>query len=243
MRTILFRMILAVTLCTLTLGLDACAKSEPAQSSVGNQSVNAPQSTAGSPSPSAQNGEPAPTTSEAEKGPAKIDACSLLTGPEIRSVQGESLKETKASGTAEGGFTISQCFFTLPTFTNSISLAVTQRGDGTGARDPKEFWEATFDKESERERDKECDPKSEKEGGKKAENTRDKNREEEEDAAPRQKIAGVGDKAYWTGTHVGGALYVLKGNTYLRISVGGADDQQTKINKSKALARLALKRL
>jgi hypothetical protein len=42
---------------------------------------------------------------------------------------------------------------------------------------------------------------------------------------------------------VGGALYVLKGSTYLRVSVGGAGDQQSKINKSKALARLVLKRL
>ena len=243
MRIILFRMIFVVTLCTLAFGLVSCAKSELPQSSAGNQGVNAPQSTAGSPSPSPENREPAATTSSAATGKGKIDACALLTSQEIRSVQGESLKETKASGTAEGGFSISQCFFTLPTFANSVSLAVTQKGDGAGARDPKEFWEATFDKESERERDKERDTKSEQERGKKGENARDKNREEEKEAAPAQKIAGVGDEAFWTGSRVGGALYVLKGNTYLRVSVGGAGDHQTKINKSKALARLALKRL
>ena len=242
MRTILLRMILVVTLCTLAFGLFACAKSEPPQSSA-NQGVIAPQSTAGSPSPLAQNGVPAATTSDAAKGKGKIDACTLLTSPEIRSVQDESLKETKTSGTAEGGFSISQCFFTLPTFANSISLAVTQKGDGADARDPKEFWEATFDKESEREKEKERDAKSDKERGKKTENARDGNREEEKEAVPPQKIAGVGDEAFWTGSRVGGALYVLKGNTYLRISVGGAGGRETKINKSKALARLALKRL
>ena len=241
MRIIFFRMILVVTLCTLTFSLAACAKSELHQSSTGNQ--GAPQSTAPSPSPLPQSKEPEATTSSAATGKGKIDTCALLTSQEIRSVQGESLKETKASGTAEGGFSISQCFFTLPTFTNSISLSVTQRGDGAGARDPKEFWEATFDKESEREREKERDTKSEKERGKKAETARDKNRDEEEQATPPQKIAGVGDEAFWTGSRVGGALYVLKGNTYLRVSVGGAGDHQTKISKSKALARFALKRL
>ena len=129
MRIILCRISFVVTLCTLAFGLVACAKSELPQSSANNQGVIAPQSTAGSPSPLPQNGEPAATTSGAATGKGKIDACALLTSQEIRSVQGESLKETKASGKAEGGFSISQCFFTLPTFTNSISLAVTQKGE------------------------------------------------------------------------------------------------------------------
>jgi len=36
---------------------------------------------------------------------------------------------------------------------------------------------------------------------------------------------------------------VLKGNSYIRISVGGAGDQATKIKKSKALAQMVLKHL
>ena len=241
MRLILFRMSFVVTLCTLAFGIVSCAKSEMLQSSAGNQGATASPATAGSPGPLAQNGEPAATTA-ALTGKGKIDACALLTSPEIRSVQGEPLKETKGSGSAEKGFSISQCFFTLPTFNNSISLVVTQKGEGAGGRDPKEFWEATFDKESEGEREKERDQKSAKEREKEKE--RGKGREEEEEeAAPAQKITGVGDEAFWTGSRVGGALYVLKGSTYLRISVGGAGDQKSKINKSKALARLALKRL
>jgi hypothetical protein len=240
MRIILFRMSFAVTLCTLVFGIVGCAKSEVPQSSAGNQGAASPPTTAGSPGPVAQNGEPAATTA-ASTGKGKIDACALLTSPEIKSVQGEPLKETKASGSAEKGFLISQCFFTLPTFNNSISLVVTQKGEGPGGRDPKEFWEATFEK-SENEREKEGDKKSAKEREKEKE--RGKGREEEEEeAASAQKITGVGDEAFWTGSRVGGALYVLKGSTYLRISVGGAGDQQSKINKSKALARLALKRL
>ena len=244
MRIILLRMSFVVTLCTLAFGVVGCAKSEVPQSAAGNQGATAPPTTAGSPSALSQNGpqngEPAATTA-ASTGKGKIDACALLTSPEIKSVQGEPLKETKASGSAEKGFLISQCFFTLPTFNNSISLVVTQKGEGAGGRDPKEFWEATFEK-SEGEGEKERDKKSAKEREK--EKARERSREEEEEEGPpAQKITGMGDEAFWTGSRVGGALYVLKGSTYLRISVGGAGDQQSKINKSKALARLALKRL
>jgi hypothetical protein len=42
---------------------------------------------------------------------------------------------------------------------------------------------------------------------------------------------------------VGGALYVLKKNSFIRISVGGPGNEDEKISKSKALARNALKRL
>jgi hypothetical protein len=40
-----------------------------------------------------------------------------------------------------------------------------------------------------------------------------------------------------------GILYVLKANSYLRISLGGADDQDTRLAKAKALATAALANL
>jgi hypothetical protein len=167
----------------------------------------------------------------------------MLDSKEIQSVQGEAIKETKLSGQAGGGLQISQCFFTLPSFTNSISLLVAQKGDGADAKDPKEFWRETFQKgsagEKQRERERERD-KKDRDKDKKAEA---RGEEEEEEATPPQKVAGVGDDAYWIGSRVGGALYVLKGNAYLRISIGGSGDQTSKINKSKALAQKALARL
>lgn len=39
------------------------------------------------------------------------------------------------------------------------------------------------------------------------------------------------------------ALYVLKGNAYLSISVVGAGDQASKLAKVQTLARMALQRL
>lgn len=243
MRIILSRISLVVLLCALPGWVVGCAKSEAPQTSAGKQvATAAPPTTGGSASPASQNGEPAATTAVAGTSKGKVDACALLTSAEIRSVQGEPLKDTKASGSTEKGFAISQCFFTLPTFNNSISLVVTQKGEGAGGRDPKEFWEETFKKESEGEREKEREKKSAQEREK--EKVRERSREEEEEEAPpAQRITGIGDEAFWTGSRVGGALYVLKGSTYLRVSVGGAGDQQSKINKSKALARLVLKRL
>jgi hypothetical protein len=56
-------------------------------------------------------------------------------------------------------------------------------------------------------------------------------------------IGGVGDEAYWSGNRIAGALYVLRGETFLRISIGGIRDEAERIEKSKALALAALERL
>jgi hypothetical protein len=157
--------------------------------------------------------------------PPKTDACSLLTTKEIESVQGEALKEPKSTGQTGGGFAVSQCYFALPTASNSISLTLTQRSDGPDARDPKEFWKDTFHKE-------------------KGEDKEHAGREERErEATPPEKVDGVGDEAFWLSNRVGGDLYVLKGNSFFRISVGGAGDKTAKMDKSKKLAEMILKRI
>lgn len=237
MRMSLFRPTLIVTFCALTLVQSGCAKSEVSQNAASNQSLPAP-ANAGSPGVAVLPNSSAAVTT----GKGKIDACALLTSQEIQSIQGEALKETKPSGTAQRGLNISQCFFSLPTFTNSINLAVTQKSDGAGARDPKDFWEERFEKRYENEKE---ERERERKGGdrdREAKQERERE-EEEEEGAPPEKIEGVGDEAFWTGSRVGGALYVLKGNAFIRVSVGGTGNQQTQINKSKAIARLALKRL
>ena len=212
-------------------GLVACATSDVRHTS-SNQSAFV---TPPTPAPNGASLSP-PASTEATPANAvaktRVDACSLLTTDEIKSVQGESLKESKASSGAENGLSISQCFFNLSTFSNSINLAVTQKGDGPGARDPKDFWRASFNREREREKERESERR-----------TSSKERREEEEAARPETIKGLGDQAFWSGNRVGGTLYVLKGNTFIRVSVGGKGSQQSKINKSKALARLALKRL
>lgn len=230
----------ALLICCLFLGGAACSKSTPAPPAA----TTAPSSAtpvAGTPSTllsqPAQSPGPPPAVATSE---GKVGVCDLLTSKELQGIQGEALKETKPSARSEGGFMISQCFYSLPTFTNSISLLVAQRGESAGARDPKEFWKETFHRadEEQRERAKEKDKDKDKEKSK-----GEGRAEEEERSVPPQKITGLGDDAYWTGNRVGGALYALKGNTYIRISVGGPGDQAAKIKKTKALAQIILKRL
>lgn len=149
-------------------------------------------------------------------------ACGLLTKEEAQAVQGEPFKSTKASHGPGPGLKVSQCYFELPTPVNSIVLTVTRKADAPGAHDPKESWRELFYSERPREKEKE--------------------KEEGEEKGP-QKVEGLGDDAFWSGSRVGGALYVLKDNCYIRISVGGAGDQAQKLEKSKALAAAVLKRL
>jgi hypothetical protein len=143
-------------------------------------------------------------------------ACTLLTKEEIQAVQGETFKDTKPSHKLAAGLSVSQCYFELPTAANSVVLTVTRKAEG--GRDPSQGWQDMFHREKESEK-------------------------RDEKGAEPQKIDGLGEEAFWTGTRIGGALFVLKSNCYIRISVGGAGDQAQKIEKSKTLAESILKRL
>jgi hypothetical protein len=169
------------------------------------------------PSPSAAAVAAAPTASNPSTPPADNFACTLLTTEEIQAVQGEPVKSTKPSAHTVGGMISSQCYFELPTPVNSVVLTVTRQSEG--GREPGESWRETFHREP---------------GATK--------KEEGEEKEPLE-VEGIGDEAFWTGTRVGGALYVLKGNSYIRISVGGTGDQTQKIENSKKLAESVLKRL
>jgi hypothetical protein len=166
--------------------------------------------------------------SPTQPGKANIDPCSLLTAEEIESVQGEPVKDTHSSSNTGRGFVVSQCFFMLPTSANSISLNLTQSSGGTDGRDPKELWRKSFHRDDELNETEKKDNQRE---------------EEEEKKAPPERITDLGDEAFWTGTPVGSALYVLKGDLFLRISVGGSGDPASKLAKSKTLAQLILKGL
>jgi hypothetical protein len=162
-------------------------------------------------------------TAEAGQASTKVsETCSLLTSNEIEGILGAPLKEIKPSTNSRDGLTVSQCYFLLPVAADSIVLTVTQKAEGSNSRDPKQSWGMIFHGDKEKENDRE---------------------EEESKAPPPENILGLGDEAFWLPQRFGGALYALKGNTYIRISVGGQDDQATRIKKSKSLAEIVLKRL
>ena len=163
---------------------------------------------------------------------AKIDTCSLLTSDDLKEVQGEAVKEAQRSDRQDGGFIVSQCYYSLPTTSNSVVLNVTTASEGGGAGNPRTFWRDTFGRKEEKGKEREREGKAKRGPG-----------EEEESSIPPRKIAGLGEDAYWIASRVGGALYVLKKDLFFRISVGGAGDERSKLKKSKTLAQRALKRI
>jgi hypothetical protein len=169
---------------------------------------------------------------------AKIDACSLITKEEVQAIQGSPVKDEKGSEQSDGRFRVVQCFYNAETFNKSVSLAVTQ-GDpaSSDGRNPKDFWNETFSRYEGKAKEEEGDEEKKK-------SLREQESEEErEKGRPPKKLDGVGDSAYWTANRMGGALYVLKNDVYIRVSVGGPEAEDVMINRCKALAEKALSRL
>lgn len=83
----------------------------------------------------------------------------------------------------------------------------------------KEFWKEHFDEAEQHEH------------------------ESEEKTRPPREIHGLGHDAIWVGGRMAGSLYVRKGNSVLRVSVGGPGTEDEKIARSKTLAAKALRRM
>src|SRR5262249_22865560 len=153
------------------------------------------------------------------------DACSLISNQEIESVQNSPVKDAKSTEHLDGTFRVLQCLYTAAEFSKSVTLALVRSDPRQNSkRSPKDFWKEKFDPYQDEE------PKT-------------KSGDEKERGSAPKKIESLGDDAYWVGNRFGGILYVLKGDAFISIGVGGTDDQDTKLKKSKALAEKALQRL
>ena len=156
--------------------------------------------------------------------PTPRDVCGLITLEEIQTVQGSPMKEAKSSARSDAGLRVSQCFYTATEFSKSVNLALVQRDpDQPGGRSAKDFWKEKFDPYENEE------PNA--------------NRAEKEQGPAPKKITGLGDEAFWISNRFGGILYILKGDAFISIGIGGTDDEEIKLEKSKALAKKALQRL
>lgn len=155
---------------------------------------------------------------------AAPDACTLLSAEAIRQVTGEQVAHTKATSQTAGKIRQSQCFYALPTFTDSISVTLTSPA-GMSRDAARELWERWFHRGE-------------------ADGDRDRGKAEtgEEEAAKAAPIAGIGDEAYWVHSFVGN-LYVRKGNRFLRISLGGKMSDEERQSRARALAAAALRGL
>ena len=154
------------------------------------------------------------------------NACALLTTDDIKEVQGEAVSQMKPSRRTDSPFTVSQCFYTTPTFTKSVSLEVTERG--SSQESVREFWKANF----ERAEDK-----------REAKNERRKLKGKPLAGEPAKPVSGIGDEAYWISTNANSTLYAFKKDTLVRISIGGVDTEEARKKKILTLAERALARL
>ena len=215
----------ASMLCLFLLFADGCgSKSESNKQPEASRDKS--QTTGQSPTPTAPlaaantnatNGDaqPAAASADASKTRTAFDACALLKASEIESALGDKVTATKGGSRAGSPFAVSQCFYTTANFVNSVSLEVNQtRPDDANQNSLLDFWKKHFRE------------------------ARDRRKSEKP-----QAVSGIGDEAYWVGTSKMGALYALKKDKYVRVSVGGADTREVKIQKSKKLLEYALKRL
>lgn len=161
---------------------------------------------------------------DANPSPAKVvagsvDVCRILTPEEFERILGERPARTQKTENTNSGLTISQCSFQMRTLSNSISVSVARRAPGADGRDPKTFLEEKIEQR-------------ERAGG-----------EEEEQEKPLDFVAGVGDKAIWMGTSVGGTLYVLKDNLFVSIGLGTSNEPAKRKENAVKIATLLLERM
>ncbi|HEX8633326.1 MAG TPA: hypothetical protein VF703_04165 [Pyrinomonadaceae bacterium] len=190
-------------------------------------SSNAKQA-ASPPSPNSANA-PAPAGAlnpPAANLPDAPNPCALLTSDDIKAVQGEAVKESKPGRRDGTDFAVTSCFYATPTFTKSVSLEVTRKG--TSSRSVREFWKANFAAALDKREQK---------------NERRKKQGKPQAGAPAQPVSGIGDEAYWISTNANSTLYAFKGDTLVRISIGGVDTEESRMKKIKTLAERALSRL
>lgn len=176
------------------------------------------------------------TSSALETTSQKVDACTLLTGAEILAATGEPLEEARLSAQPTSGMRTSQCIFRTPTFAKSVSLSVTKQGDRSSSSVLREFWRNQFHP-----------ARQNVEGASTAaqtEHIQSAFRVEGENEGRKPRVVeGLGDEAFWVGSSISGALYVLQGDAFLRVSVGGIAKESLRLARSKSVASAALARL
>lgn len=145
------------------------------------------------------------------------DPCRLLTDAEVRGVQGHAPTQKIPSEQPAGSFRFTQCFYRTAELSSSVSVALGIPLTDSKRSGPRDYWQAQFERD---ERGKSYKKKQEP-----------------------KRVAGLGDESFWVGDPVTGALYVLRDEVFLRVSVGGSPDQSQKIKRARTLAIYALKRL
>jgi hypothetical protein len=148
---------------------------------------------------------------------ASPDACKVLTPRDVARVQGAKFTRTRLTESTDGGVTVSQCFYSLPHLTDSVTVDLI-RGSA------RQFWQKHFAEINEA-------------------SVLSVMRDPDEGQNHPRVVTGVGEKAVWSGNRIAGALYVLKGETVVRVSVGGNGSEEQKIDRARKLAQRVVRHL
>jgi hypothetical protein len=142
----------------------------------------------------------------------------LLTKQEIEAVQGSPIRETTSTERTDGGLRITECFYTTQDYSRSVILTRTQ-ADSTQRiprRNLNELWAKTFHRNSDNEAAE----------------------EEEREGPPPREIKGLGEEAYWSG----GSLYIFTKNAFIRLAIGGPEQEEIKLQRLRTLAEKVILR-
>jgi hypothetical protein len=193
----------------------------------------------GAPLPASPAPGAAPAAGSAPTEPAPpFDPCALLDRETLLAVQGVALLDTRASDLRRGGLRVAACFFRGVDHSRSVSLEVALPSDAGAAR-PRERWHDMFhsDEASAGSREENEEHRFARSAERPDE---DEGQVEREGVAP---VAGLGDEAFYIGTAAYGALYVLRGDRYFRLSCGGPGNLDAKLARARALAERVISKL
>jgi hypothetical protein len=153
-----------------------------------------------------------------------IDSCALIGGEDVRRILDAPIESTRPVTETARGVLLYQCYVSTGT-ARSISIAVAgPMQSGSRTVTPRQFWREQFHP-------------ARRAGSAHA------RRESHEETGAARPVRGIGDEAFWSGTRVAGALYVLRGDTFVRVSVGGIRTERERIEKSRQVASAALAHL
>lgn len=107
---------------------------------------------------------------------------------------------------------------------------------GRGKLTPRQLWAENFGRGDEQAARADGDDERHEAG-------RPRGEAEGDDNDQPRRVADVGEEAYRVGGRVSGTLYALKGERFLRVSLGGPDEDAARRQKVRAVAQKALARL
>lgn len=159
----------------------------------------------------------AATASNAGQAPA--DVCALIEKSEVEAVQGGKVSAVRPVSVTRGPLAVSQCHYAV--------TAADRPGQNLGV-----LLEV-----------RRADPRGTDPGALAAEWNKLREKKENKRSERPRAVEGVGDEAFWVGSDRLGALYVLREDRLVYVSLGGPAAAGEKTEKSKQLALKALARL